>query len=98
MPNAMPVTALPMSAAATALSGTSAGTGVAARTAAAIAHPSTSPMDERLRSSLRWVPSARSRWPRSSGKSQISVADYAIAMLDEAEQGAHRRQRFTVGY
>lgn len=34
----------------------------------------------------------------ADGKSQISVADYAIAMLDEAEQGAHRRRRFTVGY
>lgn len=34
----------------------------------------------------------------ANGKSEISVADYAVAMLDEAEQGAHRRQRFTVGY
>ena len=34
----------------------------------------------------------------AEGKSEISVADYAVAMLDEAERGAHRRQRFTVGY
>jgi putative NADH-flavin reductase len=34
----------------------------------------------------------------AEGKSQVSVADYAIAMLDEAEKPAHRRQRFTVGY
>jgi uncharacterized protein len=32
------------------------------------------------------------------GKSEISVADYAIAMLDEAETPQHPRQRFTVGY
>lgn len=34
----------------------------------------------------------------TDGKSQVSVADFAIAMLDEAERPAHRRQRFTVGY
>ena len=34
----------------------------------------------------------------ANGKSEISVADYAVAMLDEAEKGAHRRRRFTVGY
>lgn len=34
----------------------------------------------------------------ANGKSEISVADYAVAMLDEAEQGAHHRRRFTVGY
>lgn len=34
----------------------------------------------------------------ADGKSQISVADFAIAMLDEAETPQHRRQRFTVGY
>lgn len=34
----------------------------------------------------------------ADGKSQISVADFAIAMLDEAETPKHRRQRFTVGY
>nr|WP_150776766.1 NAD(P)-dependent oxidoreductase [Pseudomonas fluorescens]VVM56016.1 hypothetical protein PS652_01039 [Pseudomonas fluorescens] len=32
------------------------------------------------------------------GKSWISFADYAIAMLDEVEKPAHSRQRFTVGY
>ena len=34
----------------------------------------------------------------AAGKSEISVADYAVAMLDEAERPQHRRQRFTVGY
>jgi hypothetical protein len=32
------------------------------------------------------------------GQSRISVEDYAVAMLDELERPAHRRQRFTVGY
>lgn len=32
------------------------------------------------------------------GNSSISFADFAIAMLDELEQPAHSRQRFTVGY
>ncbi len=32
----------------------------------------------------------------SQGKSYISYADYAIAMLDEAEQGKHIKKRFTV--
>lgn len=32
------------------------------------------------------------------GNSSISFADYAIAMVDELEQPAHSRQRFTVGY
>ncbi|PKN99125.1 MAG: 3-beta hydroxysteroid dehydrogenase [Chloroflexi bacterium HGW-Chloroflexi-4] len=32
------------------------------------------------------------------GKSHISVADYAVAMIDELEKPAHSRQRFTVGY
>ena len=32
------------------------------------------------------------------GKSWITFADYAIAMLDEVEKPAHSRQRFTVGY
>ncbi|TDX33612.1 NAD(P)-dependent oxidoreductase [Rhodovulum visakhapatnamense] len=30
--------------------------------------------------------------------SRISFADYAIAMVDELERPAHRRERFTVGY
>lgn len=32
----------------------------------------------------------------SKGESQISYADYAIAMIDEAEKGNHIQQRFTV--
>jgi uncharacterized protein len=32
------------------------------------------------------------------GKSNISVEDYAVAMLDEAENPAHHRERFTIGY
>ena len=34
----------------------------------------------------------------ADGKSWITFADYAIAMLDELEQPQHSRQRFTVGY
>jgi putative NADH-flavin reductase len=34
----------------------------------------------------------------TNGHSSISFADFAIAMLDEIEQPAHSRQRFTVGY
>jgi putative NADH-flavin reductase len=34
----------------------------------------------------------------ASGKSHISVEDYAMAMIDEVEKPAHVRQRFTVGY
>jgi putative NADH-flavin reductase len=30
--------------------------------------------------------------------SSISFEDYAVAMVDEIERPAHRRQRFTVGY
>lgn len=32
------------------------------------------------------------------GNSGISMEDFAIAMLDEAENPKHRKQRFTVGY
>lgn len=32
------------------------------------------------------------------GKSHISVEDYAMAMVDELEQGNHHRERFTIGY
>ena len=32
----------------------------------------------------------------SQGQSQISYADYAIAMIDEAENAKHIKQRFTV--
>jgi uncharacterized protein len=34
----------------------------------------------------------------AEGKSHISMEDFAIAMVDELEQRAHSRQRFTVGY
>ncbi|NHZ63017.1 NAD(P)-dependent oxidoreductase [Massilia genomosp. 1] len=33
-----------------------------------------------------------------AGNSAISVEDYAVAMIDELEQPAHRRQRFTAAY
>ncbi len=32
------------------------------------------------------------------GKSHISLEDYAVAMMDEAEHPKHHRERFTVGY
>lgn len=35
---------------------------------------------------------------RDDGSSQISVEDYAVAMIDELEKPAHSRRRFTVGY
>lgn len=34
----------------------------------------------------------------AAGESYISLEDYAVAMIDELEQPAHSRQRFTVGY
>lgn len=34
----------------------------------------------------------------ADGKSTISGADFAIAVVDEIEQGNHHRERFTVGY
>ena len=34
----------------------------------------------------------------SAGRSWITFADFAIAMLDEVEAPKHSRQRFTVGY
>ncbi|OWY37378.1 3-beta hydroxysteroid dehydrogenase [Xenophilus sp. AP218F] len=34
----------------------------------------------------------------AEGNSRISVQDYAVAMIDELEQAAHRRRRFTVAY
>lgn len=34
----------------------------------------------------------------AQGRSWISFADYAIAMIDEVETPAYSRQRFTVGY
>lgn len=34
----------------------------------------------------------------AKGDSRISVQDYAAAFVDELEQPAHRRRRFTVGY
>ena len=33
-----------------------------------------------------------------TGESRISVADYAMAMIDEVERPQHSRRRFTVGY
>jgi|SRR5664279_2794875 len=32
------------------------------------------------------------------GESKISVQDYAVAMIDELENPAHHRERFTIGY
>jgi putative NADH-flavin reductase len=32
------------------------------------------------------------------GKSNISVEDYAVAMIDEVERPDHHRERFTIGY
>lgn len=34
----------------------------------------------------------------ADGKSTISTEDFAVALVDELEKPAHRRQRFTVGY
>jgi putative NADH-flavin reductase len=34
----------------------------------------------------------------AEGNSHVSLEDYAVAMLDEAEKPQHRRSRFTVGY
>jgi uncharacterized protein len=34
----------------------------------------------------------------ANGKSHVSLADYAMAMIDELEKPAHSRARFTVGY
>lgn len=34
----------------------------------------------------------------AAGKSHISYEDFAVAMLDEVEDGKHSRARFTVGY
>jgi len=34
----------------------------------------------------------------ATGKSEISVQDYAVAMINELERPAHVRRRFTVGY
>lgn len=34
----------------------------------------------------------------ADGSSQISVEDFALALVDELEKPAHPRQRFTVGY
>lgn len=33
-----------------------------------------------------------------NGNSSISAEDYAIALVDEVEQGRHTKQRFTIGY
>ncbi|WP_415922986.1 NAD(P)-dependent oxidoreductase [Steroidobacter sp.] len=34
----------------------------------------------------------------AKGDSKISIEDYAVALIDEAEQAKHLRQRFTIGY
>ena len=34
----------------------------------------------------------------AAGHSEISVQDFAVAMIDELEHPAHLRKRFTVGY
>ncbi len=34
----------------------------------------------------------------AKGESRVSMEDYAIAMVDELENGTHRKQRFSVGY
>jgi putative NADH-flavin reductase len=34
----------------------------------------------------------------AKGESRISMEDYAVAVLDEAEKPAHTHQRFTIGY
>lgn len=34
----------------------------------------------------------------AQGESRISMEDYAIALVDELEQGAHQRKRFSIGY
>jgi len=34
----------------------------------------------------------------AEGKSEISLEDFSVAMIDELERPAHRRGRFTVGY
>lgn len=34
----------------------------------------------------------------ADGESHVSLADYAVAMIDELEKPAHSRTRFTVGY
>jgi hypothetical protein len=34
----------------------------------------------------------------AAGVSRISFDDYAIAMVDELEQGRHKKARFTIGY
>jgi len=33
-----------------------------------------------------------------NGESNISVEDYAVAMLDEVEKPQHHMERFTIGY
>ena len=33
-----------------------------------------------------------------SGDSNISVEDFAVAMIDELEQEKHHQERFTLGY
>ncbi|OCG23026.1 NADH-flavin reductase [Gilliamella sp. wkB108] len=44
----------------------------------------------------RYVTGGEQVLMNSKGKSQISYADYAIAVIDEAEKAKHIKQRFTV--
>jgi hypothetical protein len=34
----------------------------------------------------------------ANGDSDISVEDFAVAMVDELEQEKHHKERFTIGY
>lgn len=45
-----------------------------------------------------FVGSALLKEALTRGQSRISLEDYAVAMIDELEQPAHSRRRFTVGY
>lgn len=57
--------------------------------------PSTDFVADRLRSGT-YRAGGEELLVNSDGDSVIGYADYAIAMIDEAEQGKHIRQRFTV--
>jgi uncharacterized protein len=60
-----------------------------------------------LSPSLEFIPDARTGIFRlggdqlltdASGRSWISMEDFAVALVDELETPKHSRQRFTVGY
>ena len=44
------------------------------------------------------APAASSCWSTDDGSSGISMEDFAIALLDEAERPQHPNQRFTAAY